>query len=447
MNKTKMVCTLGPASSNKEILKQLIQSGLCVARFNFTHADYDKSKVLIKNIKDLNKELKKNVGLMLDTKGPEVRTHEFDGLVTIEKDSLVKIYVKEILGNANSFSVTYKDFIKELNVGDMIYVDDGYLTLEVIEKNIQKEELVTKAKNTHVLKSRRGINVPSVNLQIDFISSKDHKDIVFAAKEDYDFIAASFVRNAQDVKDIKQILVENNAEHVKIISKIENQEGINNLEEIIEVSDGIMVARGDLGIEVPGELVPIYQTDMIQQCLEQGKPVIVATQMLESMQRNPRPTKAEISDVFNATKEGATSTMLSGESASGDYPLESVKYMAKINHQAEQYVDYEYYSNFYQPQNIQEELLLKAVEMANCSDIKAIIVDNFEDAYNISKFHPSICVFAKLSDVKEARMLALSFGVIPVLNQEELDEKINNLDNDNKNLLLIKQNKIEIKSL
>lgn len=312
-----------------------------VARFNFSHAQYEQTKLLMKTIKTISDKLDKHTGLMLDTKGPEIRTHEFDGVVTIKKDSEVKISMTEVLGNAKLFSVSYSNLYNELKVGDMVNIDDGYLSLEVVGKDEAKQQLVTKAKNTHFIKSRRGVNVPKVNLEMDFISPKDYQDIVFAAQQDFDYIAASFVRRAQDVKDIRKILQEQGNSNIQIISKIENQEGVDNLEEIIQESDGIMVARGDLGIEVDGELVPLYQTRMITKCLEYGKPVVVATQMLESMQRNPRPTKAETSDVFNAVREGTTFTMLSGESASGEYPVEAVTYMKKINYQAEKVVNYQ----------------------------------------------------------------------------------------------------------
>ncbi|TVY12287.1 pyruvate kinase [Candidatus Phytoplasma pini] len=448
MNKTKIICTLGPSSYDKETLRKLIHSGLNVARFNFSHAEYEQSRILIQNIKDLNKELKSYVGFILDTKGPEIRTHQFDGLVSIKKNSLVKIYSEEVLGNCEGFSVTYKDFYKEINVGNMIYVDDGYLSLEVIDKDLAKKELITRAKNDHNLKSRRGINVPNVKFNIDFISPKDYHDILFAIEEDYDYIAASFVRSAKDIQDIKNILKENKNDRIQIIAKIENQEGIDNLDEIIDISDGIMVARGDLGIEIPGEKVPLYQTKIIFQCLLKGKIVVVATQMLESMQKNPHPTKAEISDVFNAVREGTVATMLSGESASGDYPIESVQYMSKINYQAEKNLDSYFLSHIYQPQNSREYLLLSVVEIAFRLNAKAIIVDNFQDAYNISKFHPSVCVLALLSDLKEASLLSLSFSIIPILNQEELNKKISFLKNKNDNyFLLVKKQTMELKIL
>ncbi|MBP3059301.1 pyruvate kinase [Texas Phoenix palm phytoplasma] len=446
MNKTKIICTLGPASYEKKILKKLILSGMNIARFNFSHANYEQSKLLIKTIKELNKELKTNVSILLDTKGPEIRTHEFEKLTQIKKNSIVRITSKEIIGNEKIFSVNYKNFFKELKIGDLVFVDDGYLSLKVIDKDKEKKELITKAENTHSITSRRGINVPNVNLKMDFLSKKDIEDIKFAVKENYDFIASSFTRTPKDIQEIKNIL-KDNKNQIKIIAKIENQSGINNLDEILEIADGIMVARGDLGIEVDGELVPFYQSTIIQKCLKKGKPVIVATQMLESMQKNPRPTKAEISDVFNAVKEGTTATMLSGESASGKYPIQSVQYMKKINNQSEKTLNYKYFSNLYKPKNFKEELLLNAVQLALNITAKAIIVYSFEDALNISKFHPSICVFAIIKNDKQAKILSLNFGIIAVLDKKELINKIQFSDQKEKELLIfINENKIEIKN-
>ncbi|WIA07641.1 MAG: pyruvate kinase [Candidatus Phytoplasma cynodontis] len=448
MNKTKIICTIGPSTYNEEILEKMINSGLNIARFNFSHADYDKTKNILNIIKSLNQKLKTSVANLLDTKGPEIRTHDFDGEVTIEQDSLVKIASYKVLGNKDIFSVTYPNFYEELNIGNIIYLDDGFLKLEVIDK--KNGELITKAKNTHIVKSRRGINVPNVDLKMNFISDKDYKDIVFAIENDYDYIAASFTRTAQDIIDIKNILNNYKNSKIKIIAKIENQSGIDNIDKIIEVADGVMVARGDLGIEIKDVTVPLYQSIIIQKCLVKGKPVIVATQMLESMQKNSRPTKAEISDVFNAVREGTSATMLSGESASGFYPIESTEYMKKINNNAEKTLNYEFFSKIYNPQNFRESLLLNAVQMSLNLPIAAIVVYNFEDAYNISKFHPSVPVFAFVSNLKESRLLSLNFSIYPILEKSELDYNVqilikNNMDVNN--LILVKDNNLEVKKI
>lgn len=428
MNKTKIICTLGPSSYDETILKSLISSGLNIVRFNFSHADYEQTKILIEKIRKISKELNKHVGLMLDTKGPEIRTHNFEGLVTIENNSQVIISMQEVLGNASLFSVTYPNLYEEIKINDIIYVDDGYLSLIVKDKNGEKKEIITQAQNTHTVKSRRGINIPNVNLNMEFISPKDHQDILFAIEQDFDYIAASFVRRMKDIKDIKNILKQFQNKHIQIISKIENQEGIDNLDEIIDLSDGIMIARGDLGIEVPIELIPIYQKEIIEKCLIAGKPVVVATQMLESMQQNPNPTRAEVSDVFNAVIEGTSLTMLSGESAAGKYPIESVQYMAKIHKQAEQVVDYFFLSQIYEPQNIKEKILLNSVELSLKTPIKAIVLNNLADAEIISKFHPPVPVLTLVKNKHEAHRLVLRFGVIPFINELSFQNYINHLN-------------------
>ncbi|KND62632.1 pyruvate kinase, partial [Candidatus Phytoplasma phoenicium] len=403
------------------------------------------TKMLIQKIRKISKELNTHVGLMLDTKGPEIRTHQFDGLVTITKNSQVTISMQEVLGNSSLFSVTYPHLYYEIKINDTIYVDDGYLSLVVKAKDNDKREIITQAQNTHVVKSRRGINVPNVNLNMEFISPKDHQDIIFAIEQDFDYIAASFVRRAQDVKNVQQILNQYQNKHIQIISKIENQEGIDNLDDIIKLSDGIMVARGDLGIEVPIELIPIYQKQIIEKCLIKGKPVIVATQMLESMQKNPFPTRAEISDVFNAVVEGTTFTMLSGESAAGKYPLETVQYMSKINHQAEKVVDYFFLSQMYEPKNTKEHILLNSVELALKTPIKAIIVNNLEDAVTISKFHPSEPILSLVKSNHEAQRLMLCFGVIPFTNESLLKKYMNYLNETKEgNYIFIENNIIRL---
>ncbi|WCA22235.1 pyruvate kinase [Candidatus Phytoplasma oryzae] len=446
INKTKIICTLGPSSYEEKVLKEMIKSGLNIARFNFSHADYEKSINVIKIIRSINQELKNNVACLLDTKGPEIRTHDFNGEVIIEKDSLVRITSKEILGNKNIFSVNYPYFCEEINVGDVIYVDDGFLSLEVIQKEFNKE-LITKAKNTHIVKSRRGINVPNVNLNMKFISEKDYKDIVFAVESDYDYIAASFTRKAQDILEIKDILKKYPNNKIKVIAKIENQSGIDNIDEIIKVADGVMVARGDLGIEIIDTTVPLNQSIIIQKCLIQGKPVIVATQMLESMQKNIKPTKAEISDVFNAVKEGASATMLSGESASGIYPINATQYMNNINSQSEKILNYDSLSKIYKPKSLRESFLFNIVQMALKLPICAIVLYDFDDAYNISKFHPSVIVLSIVSNLKEARLLSLNFSIIAVLNEQELNDKIKILRKNNNikgDFIFVKENQINI---
>ena len=425
MRKTKIVCTLGPASEQKDILRTLIQAGLNVARFNFSHGDYEEHGKRIVTIGELNKELGTHVAMMLDTKGPEIRTHEFDGKVEIKKGSQVRVAFEPVMGNAERFSVSYPGLYDDIKVGEVITVDDGYLTLEVIDKDAKAHELITKARNTHTVKSRRGVNVPNVVLNMPFVSVKDRADLEFAAKMGYDFIAASFMRRADDAKEIRSILDAAGGKDIQIIAKIENQEGMDNLDEILEVVDAIMVARGDLGIEVPAENVPQYQSEMIEKCLIAGKPVIVATQMLESMQKNPRPTRAEVSDVFNAVKEGTSATMLSGESAAGDYPFEAVSYMAKIDVKAEEVLEYPafVFDYFEGETNADAVAKLAALHVSDYA-VNAIVAHGKEQAISISNYHPQVPVIALVKDEKEAKSLAIRFAVHPVVTKEELANKL-----------------------
>lgn len=446
MRKTKIVCTLGPVSEPKDMMRKLIKAGLNVARFNFSHGDHEEHGKRLKTVRELNEELGTYVATMLDTKGPEIRTNEFDGKVQIVKGSEVRIAFKEVLGTAAKFSVTYPGLFNDVKIGDTILVDDGYLELTIIDKDVKNNELVTKAVNTHVVKSRRGINVPNVVLNMPFISEKDAADIKFAATAGYDYLAASFVRRASDVLEIRSILDANKGQGVQIIAKIENQEGLDNLAEIIEVVDGIMVARGDLGVEIPGENVPQAQTEMIDQCLDAGKFVIVATQMLESMQQNPRPTRAEVSDVANAVREGTSATMLSGESAAGDYPEEAVTYMAKIDAKAEEVVDYEtFVYNYFDAETPVEAIAKLAVINVLEFDVNAILANGLEYAQALSKFHPAVPVVAIVKDETEARSLALNYAIYPVLSAKEAKTKLSSFGIEKEELIVeIKDGKLSL---
>lgn len=431
MRKTKIVCTLGPASENKAVMTELVKAGMNVARFNFSHGDYEEHGKRLETIQSINEELGTHVAYLLDTKGPEIRTHEFDGKVEIKKDSIVRIGFTPVLGNQERFSVTYEGLYDDMKVGEFVTVDDGYLTLEVVEKDEKSKELVTKALNTHVVKSRRGVNVPNVVLNMPFVSEKDASDIKFAAQKGYDFVAASFVRRGDDAQAVRDILDQNGGKDVQIIAKIENQEGMDNLEDILEVVDGIMVARGDLGIEVEGELVPIYQTEMIDKCLELGKTVIVATQMLESMQKNPRPTRAEVSDVFNAVREGTSATMLSGESAAGDYPVESVKKMAAIDLKAESTLNHEVFlDGYFQGGSNIDAIAQSAAKLVLEYEVDVVISNGVDVAKSFAAFHTQAINIAVVKTAKEARALALHFGVYPVLSKDEAADMLEKMGLD-----------------
>ncbi len=416
MKQTKIICTLGPVSSNIETLTKLADNGMNAARFNFSHGNTEEQLAKINMVREVNKGREDKIGLLLDTKGPEIRTHLFpEGLVTVQKGSTVTVCMEEVGGTAERFSVTYPGLIEDVKVGGTILVDDGYLELTVKSIDKAKGEIVTIAENTHAIKDRRGINVPNCVLNMPFISEKDRKDMTFAATEGMDFIAASFVRRADDVKQIREILKAAGNETVKIISKIENQEGVDNIDEIIEVSDGIMFARCDLGVEVPAEDVPHIQKYITRRCQSLGKIVVVATQMLESMQHNPRPTRAEVSDVANAVLDGACATMLSGESAAGDYPVESVSYMAKIDEKAEEDIDYKGFfkraMEAYCGSSISKAICTAVTYASMDYNVKAIILeDDAALVQNINQFRPQALTFVATKDEAAARSYSLNWG-------------------------------------
>ena len=313
---TKMICTIGPKSEPKEMLSKLVDAGMNCIRCNFSHGDHAEQKNRMDLIREINKEKGTHVAILLDTKGPEIRTHLFEnGGVELVAGQTVRVAMNEVLGTAEKFSITYPGLINDVVVGGTILVDDGYVELTVTELDTANQEIVCTVKNSAFVKDRRGINVPGAKLNMEFISEKDRADMIFGCEMQVDYIAASFVRRAEDVLAIREIFAEQGNTHTQIIAKIENQEGVDNMDSILEVVDGIMVARGDLGVEVPAEDVPLIQKEIIAKCNAAGKIVITATQMLESMQKNPRPTRAEVSDVANAIFDGTAAIMLSGESA------------------------------------------------------------------------------------------------------------------------------------
>lgn len=430
MRKTKIIATIGPASENKTTLRKLMLAGMDVARLNFSHGTYLDHKNKIDLVQLLNKELNKEVAVMLDTKGPEVRTHMFkDGGVYIEKNSEVKIFMEEVLGTEEYFSVTYPNLINDLSIGTTILVDDGYLQLLVIDIDKTNGYLLTVAKNGHFIKDRRGINVPNTTLNLPFVSNKDLEDIIFGIHGGIDYIAASFTRKKEDILEIKKILDEHHDDHIQIIAKIENQEGVDNLDDILSVADGIMVARGDLGVEIFPEDIPKIQKEMIIKCQQQNKIVIVATQMLESMQKNPRPTRAEVSDVANAIYEGADAVMLSGETASGMYPIESIELMSRIALRTEKDVNYTRLMENIGPDSDNNVLDIVAYGAAKVTQrylIKAIVTKSIAQANQISRYRINAPVYVIVKSLKEAYKFALFYGVIPVVKAE--DEKLEYLE-------------------
>lgn len=341
MRKTKIVCTIGPASDSPEVLEQLIAAGMNVARLNFSHGTEEEHRARIQAIRAAAKKQDRVVGILLDTKGPEIRTHNMtDGGVQLKSGSTVLISMKEVLGTEKMFSVSHDKLINDIEVGSMILLDDGLIQLEVTGLNFDDRTIETLVVNSGTLKDKKGVNVPGVSVQLPGITEKDRKDILFGIEQGVDFIAASFVRRPNDVLLIRELLEANGGEDLHIIPKIENEEGVEKIDEILKLSDGLMVARGDLGVEIKAEEVPLVQKSLITKCNQAGKPVITATQMLDSMQWNPRPTRAEASDVANAILDGSDAIMLSGETAAGQYPVEAVQTMEKIARSTEGAVDY-----------------------------------------------------------------------------------------------------------
>ena len=428
MKKTKVVCTIGPASEQKESLERLIgTAGMNCMRMNFSHGDYEEQGFRIKNVKALNAEKGWNTGMILDTKGPEIRTGylENDEPVMLRTGDIIRITMDySYLGNAKKVAISYPGLYDDIAVGGRILIEDGNLTLKVLEKDEATRELICEAQNDRKLKNKRNCNVPGVILNMPYISPKDKADMEFACDQDLDFIAASFVRRADDIRQIREILAAKGNDHIKIISKIENQEGVSNMEEIIKLSDGVMVARGDLGVDVDAWDLPDIQKQMIYLAQSQGKIVVTATQMLDSMQQNPRPTRAEVSDVHNAVLDGTCATMLSGESAQGDYPFEAVSYMAKIDERAEDFIDHQVMIEnvVYGKEDKDEDdaIGLAAATLSATFDIPAIVAEGtVELALALSQYRPASDIFYAVKTNAEARTLAIVWGVQAVVGTYE----------------------------
>ena len=418
IKKTKIVCTLGPVSENEETLRELIKNGLNVCRLNFSHGSHEEHKGRMDLVKKLREELNMPTAILLDTKGPEIRTGKFDvPEVLLEEGQTFTITMKDVMGNKEMCTVSYKGLANDVKAGDTILIDDGLVGLTV--KEVNGDDIVCEVQNSGIVKNNKGVNVPGVKVNLPAITEKDRSDIEFGIEQGIDFIAASFVRKVSDVLAIREILEENNATHIKIISKIENQEGVDNLDEIIEVSDGIMVARGDLGVEIPTEEIPVVQKLMIKKCNEAGKPVITATQMLDSMIRNPRPTRAEVTDVANAIYDGTDAIMLSGETAAGKYPVEAVKTMATIAKRAEETMRNRR-TKINKSKNVTDAISYATCTTAMDLDARAILSSTASGhtARMVSKFRPDCPIIATTSDESVRRQLSLTWGVLPVMRNK-----------------------------
>jgi pyruvate kinase len=419
----KQVCTIGPKSEKKEMMQELVKAGMNVIRLNFSHGDFEEHGARIKTIREINKELGTHVAILLDTKGPEIRTHLFEnGGVDLVKGNTVSIMMEEVLGTAERFSVTHSELTGDVKVGGTILLDDGYVELTILD--IKPGEIVCEIVNNAFVKDRRGVNVPGAVLSMPFLSEKDKNDIIWGCQQGVDFVATSFTRRPEDVIEVRELLAANGGKNIQIIPKIENQESVDKIKEIIKVSDGIMVARGDLGVEVPAEDVPVIQKSIIRECISAGKTVITATQMLESMQKNPRPTRAEVSDVANAVFDGSDAVMLSGESAAGDYPQESVATQAAITTRAQKEISYKRLSSYAiagMEGTIEGTIGFSVISAVNALNVGAVvtITRSGKSARIISKFRPGVPVIALVPSEEVARSLALNWAVIPVITDLE----------------------------
>lgn len=416
--KTKIVCTMGPATDSDDVLRSLVLNGLNVCRFNFSHGSHEEHKERMDRTKRVREELNKPIAILLDTKGPEIRTGDFREPVVLEEGNTFIITMDECLGTEERCTVSYKGMINDVKVGDLVLIDDGLVALRIVE--IRGDEIITKVENSGKVSSKKGVNLPGVIINLPAVTEKDVEDIKFGIEQGIDFIAASFVRKASDVLEIRKILEENNADDIQIISKIESQEGVDNIDSILQVSDGIMVARGDMGVEIPSEEVPIVQKEIIRKCNELAKPVITATQMLDSMIRNPRPTRAEVTDVANAIYDGTDAIMLSGETAAGKYPVEAVKTMNRIALRTEQTLDYSKDGRY---ENCTGEVTItNAISHATCQTAKDLnakaIITSTSSGYTtrmVSKFRPKSPIIAATQSEKVMRRLSLLWGAYPVM--------------------------------
>jgi len=425
MKKTKIICTLGPATDSRENLTRLIQEGMDVARFNFSHGTHEEHKVRIDQLKECRKEMNSYVAALLDTKGPEIRIKQFDnGKIELVKGQEFTLTAREVAGTQDIVSITFADLYKDVKIGTKILIDDGLIELQVLR--LIGEDMVCQVLNGGTISNNKGINVPGISLSMPYLSAKDRSDIIFGIKNDFDFIAASFVREAADINQIRKILEENGNKDIHIIAKIENSQGIQNIDEIIEAADGIMIARGDMGVEIPCEDVPVIQKMIIKKVYQAGKIVITATQMLDSMMKNPRPTRAEAADVANAIYDGTSAIMLSGETAAGLYPIEALETMVKIANKAEADIDYR--KRFFDHKRKENPDITDAISHATCTtahDLNAAaivtVTKSGKSARMISRYRPQCDIIGCSTEPKVCRQLNLSWGVTPVIVDEMLD--------------------------
>ncbi|HOV09848.1 MAG TPA: pyruvate kinase [Spirochaetota bacterium] len=422
MRKTKIICTLGPATDDTDVLRRIFLTGMDVARLNFSHGTHEEHLKRVEIFKQIRDELKKPVALLLDTKGPEIRLRTFkNGEVILKEGDKFILTTEEIEGDETRVSISYKGLVNDVNRGDRILIADGLIELRVLE--VTSIDIVCEVVNGGELSNRKGVNVPGVTVRLPFLSDNDKKDLIFGIKNDFDYVALSFVRSAEDVKVVQKFMEENGGLNIKLISKIENRDGVRNIDEIIRVSDGVMVARGDMGVEIPFEEIPHLQKMIIKKTVSAGKPVITATQMLDSMIRNPRPTRAEITDVANAIYDGTSALMLSGETSIGKYAELTVATMAKIAEKTETEIDYvKLFDNTHIniSRNVTDAISYSTCSAAHSLNAAAIITitKSGHTSRMVSRYRPKCPIIASTPLRKVYNQLALSWGVIPMLAEE-----------------------------
>ena len=444
MKKTKIICSIGPASQDVEVMAKMVEAGMDVARINFSHGNYEEYSYIVNSVKKARELSRENIAIMYDTKGPDFRCGEIEETgINLVPGGNVRILKEKVIGKENYFSVNHAEALDMINVGNNILLEDGLMKLEVVSK--EADGITCKVIQGGVLKSKKGVKVPGVELNLPFMSEEDVKDIEFACKNDGDFIALSFVESAENVRQVRELLKQNEREDMKIISKVESKAGVDNLLEIIEASDGIMVARGDLGVEVPIEKLPVIQKDMIRLCRENERFVIVATEMLSSMAKSIRPTRAEVTDVSNAVFDGADAVMLSGETTVGEHPIEAIRYMAKICEDSEQNDIYTTKFTYKSNNDITEAIANAVLSSLKQLDIKAIVVPTSggHSPTVISNLRPDTMILAPCPSEAVARGLLLNYGVYPVVvlnvKDDDMDDAVRHAKNVAINILGLKE--------
>lgn len=448
MKKTKIICSIGPASSSVEVMKKMVEAGMNVARINFSHATLEENRQVLETIKEVRTLTGENISILYDTKGPDFRCGIMqEGGVNLLSGNFIRIVKENVIGNEERFSVNCPDAIDKIKEGNTILLEDALMKLQVVSKEFDGVTCVVV--DGGILNSKKGINVPGVNLNLPFMSKQDIEDIKYACNNGGDFLALSFVESKENILEARKLLKEFNREDMQIISKVESSTALKNLDDIIEFSDGVMVARGDLGVEVPIQELPIIQKNMIKKCREKGKFVIVATEMLASMYTNPRPTRAEVSDISNAVLDGTDAVMLSGESTIGKHPIEAVKYMADICEETEKYGEYSYKLQCGKSTDITEAIASAVLTSVSSLEVKAIVVPTTggHSAMVMSNLRPNTIILAICPNEKIARKLSLSYGVYPKIveiDDNNMDDVVHHCKKEAKEFLSLKEKDVII---